>query len=98
MARAVDARHHYPPPSASLTWRQREVVALIAQGLTYKQIAATLNLSVAAVESRMTNAAAAYRLLGSPDQSRYSMRLVFEALKRNEIRWTGDDFAPVREE
>ena len=41
------------PPSPELTARQREILVLVADGLSYKEVGATLNLSEHTVKYHM---------------------------------------------
>lgn len=50
---AVDAEQEPDPPGEHLTPRQREVLALVAQGLSYKEVGAQLSLSPRTVKYHM---------------------------------------------
>jgi len=68
------AEHDQPDPLARLTSRHREVLQLIAEGSSTKEIARKLAISVKTVESHRTNA---FRTLGVHSVSevvRYAIR------------------------
>jgi len=61
-------------PDGPLTARQREVVALIAQGRTMKEVAAVLGLSPRTVETHKYQAMQALRLQTTADLVRYALQ------------------------
>jgi DNA-binding NarL/FixJ family response regulator len=52
---AAAAAHREPSPSQGLTTREREILRLIGQGLSNKQIAARLGIEVATVKNHVHN-------------------------------------------
>ena len=52
---ALMAGRNQPPPAASLTRREREVVALVAEGLSNKQIGRRLGICEKTVKTHLTN-------------------------------------------
>ncbi len=52
---AADAKPSFDPELDQLTGREREVLRLIAQGYTYKEIARELYISVKTVESHVSS-------------------------------------------
>ncbi len=62
-----------PPPDA-LTPREREVLQLIAEGLTSKEIGARLDVALKTVESHRTNVMRKLELHSIADLTRYAIR------------------------
>jgi DNA-binding NarL/FixJ family response regulator len=60
-------------PSSRLTPRQREVLQLVAEGRTRKEIATTLNISVKTVEFHKACLARAFHLRTPADYTRYAI-------------------------
>lgn len=65
---------HPEPATTRLSPREREVVQLIAEGLSTKQIAARLGISVKTVETHRTNILRALRADSVSDIVRYAIR------------------------
>jgi DNA-binding NarL/FixJ family response regulator len=66
-----------PPASSSgdvLTAREREVIQLLAEGKTSKEVAVTLNLSVKTAETHRTNLMRKLGLHSVADLTRYAVR------------------------
>ncbi len=63
------------PPTERLTSREREVVQLLAEGKSNKQIARLLDLSVKTVETHRTAAMRKLELNSLPDLVRYAIRM-----------------------
>jgi DNA-binding NarL/FixJ family response regulator len=57
-----------------LTSREREVIQLLAEGRTSKEVAATLNLSVKTAETHRTNLMRKLGLHSVADLTRYAVR------------------------
>ena len=57
-----------------LTAREREVIQLLAEGRTSKEVAATLNLSVKTAETHRTNLMRKLGLHSVADLTRYAVR------------------------
>ncbi len=64
-----------PPPSAPLTPRQREILQLIAEGRSTKEIAAILHLSVKTVETHRTQLMARLDIHDVAGLVRYAIRI-----------------------
>jgi DNA-binding NarL/FixJ family response regulator len=62
-------------PFEKLTPRQREVLQLIAEGLSNKEIAARLNLSLKTVESHRTELMERLGIHGVAGLTRYAIRM-----------------------
>jgi len=63
------------PTAERLTSREREVVQLLAEGKSNKQIARLLDLSVKTVETHRTAAMRKLELNSLPDLVRYAVRM-----------------------
>ena len=63
-----------PDPLAQLTPRQREILQLIAEGRSTKEIAFTLNLSVKTVETHRAQLMERLEIRDVPGLVRYAMR------------------------
>jgi DNA-binding NarL/FixJ family response regulator len=64
-----------PPPAESvLTAREREVIQLLAEGKTSKEVAVALNLSVKTAETHRTNLMRKLDLHSVADLTRYAVR------------------------
>jgi len=61
-------------PSDPLTTREREVIQLLAEGKTSKEVAVTLNLSVKTAETHRTNLMRKLGLHSVADLTRYAVR------------------------
>lgn len=61
-------------PRAPLTSREREVIQLLAEGRTSKEVAVTLNLSVKTAETHRTNLMRKLGLHSVADLTRYAVR------------------------
>jgi two-component system, NarL family, response regulator NreC len=70
----VDYRKHVTNPIDLLTSREREVLALIAEGKTNKEIANALNLSVYTVESHRGSVMEKLNLHNTGDIVRFALR------------------------
>jgi len=62
------------PASDVLTSREREVIQLLAEGKTSKEVAVTLNLSVKTAETHRTNLMRKLGLHSVADLTRYAVR------------------------
>jgi DNA-binding NarL/FixJ family response regulator len=87
---ASAAREPVAPPfqriksvSDSLTPRQREVLSLVAEGCSRKEIAARLNISVKTVEFHKAALARGFRLRTTADFTRYAIEHGFIDTKQN---------------
>ncbi len=70
----LDYRKHVKDPIDTLTTREREVLRLIAEGKTNKEIATDLNLSVYTVESHRGRVMEKLNLHSSGDLIRFAIR------------------------
>lgn len=70
----VDYRKHVNDPVDRLTVREREVLRLIAEGKTNKEIAASLNLSVYTVDAHRGNIMEKLNLRSAAEIVRFAMR------------------------
>jgi len=70
----VDYRRHVTNPVDLLTSREREILALIAEGKTNKEIAVLLNLSVYTVESHRGSVMEKLNLHNTGDIVRFAIR------------------------
>jgi DNA-binding NarL/FixJ family response regulator len=70
VARAVHARQERPQPVAGLTARERDVLALVAEGLSNTQIAERLHIGVTTVKTHITSLMAK---TGSPNRVRLAL-------------------------
>ena len=70
----TDYRKHVSNPVDLLTGREREVLTMIAEGKTNKEIANTLNLSVYTVESHRGSVMEKLNLHNSGDIIRFALR------------------------
>jgi DNA-binding NarL/FixJ family response regulator len=70
----TDYRKHVTNPVDLLTSREREVLAMIAEGKTNKEIANTLNLSVYTVESHRGSVMEKLNLHNTGDIVRFALR------------------------
>lgn len=61
-------------PGDPLTAREREVIQLLAEGKTSKEVAVTLNLSVKTAETHRTNLMRKLGLHSVADLTRYAVR------------------------
>jgi DNA-binding NarL/FixJ family response regulator len=71
--RGTDARAS-STPRVSVTAREREIVQLLAEGRSNKEVAATLNLSTKTVEAHRANVMRKLRLRSVSDLVRYAVR------------------------
>lgn len=69
-----DYRRHVTNPVDMLTGREREVLAMIAEGRTNKEIATALNLSVYTVESHRGSVMEKLNLHNTGDIVRFAIR------------------------
>jgi len=73
-----NGRHFVPPekdtPNDVLTAREREVIQLLAEGKTSKEVAVTLNLSVKTAETHRTNLMRKLGLHSVADLTRYAVQ------------------------
>jgi len=71
-----DGRHGSQPDDSGdvLTGREREVIQLLAEGKTSKEVAVTLNLSVKTAETHRTNLMRKLGLHSVADLTRYAVR------------------------
>jgi DNA-binding CsgD family transcriptional regulator len=70
-----DGRHGNQDESGDvLTGREREVIQLLAEGKTSKEVAVTLNLSVKTAETHRTNLMRKLGLHSVADLTRYAVR------------------------
>jgi len=69
-----DYRRHVSNPVDVLTSREREVLTMVAEGKTNKEIAAVLNLSVYTVESHRGSVMEKLNLHNSGDMVRFAIR------------------------
>ncbi len=67
-------RREGPPPADALTPREREVLQLIAEGLTSKEIGARIGTTLKTVESHRTNIIGKLDLHSIADLTRYAIR------------------------
>jgi len=67
-------RESQPPPTNRLTPREREVVQLLAEGKSSKEVAVALNLSVKTVETHRTNIMRKLDLHSIADVTLYAVR------------------------
>ena len=65
---------HNLPTGNVLTSREREVIQLLAEGRTSKEVAVTLNLSVKTAETHRTNLMRKLGLHSVADLTRYAVR------------------------
>ena len=65
----------YPSAPSPLTRREKEIVALVAEGLTSKEIAEKLFLSVKTVETHRANIMEKLELKGLADLVRYAIKV-----------------------
>jgi DNA-binding CsgD family transcriptional regulator len=70
----VDYRKHVDAPVERLTVREREVLRLIAEGKTNKEIAAMLTLSVYTVDAHRGNIMEKLNLRSAAEIVRFAMR------------------------
>jgi DNA-binding NarL/FixJ family response regulator len=70
VARAVHARQERPQPVAGLTARERDVLALVAEGLSNTEIAERLHIGVTTVKTHITSLMAK---TGSPNRVRLAL-------------------------
>jgi two-component system response regulator NreC len=70
----TDYRRHVSNPVDLLTGREREILALIAEGKTNKEIANTLRLSVYTVESHRSSVMEKLNLHNTGDIVRFALR------------------------
>lgn len=70
----TDFRKHVSNPLDLLTTREREVLYLIAEGLTNKEVAKRLNLSVYTIEAHRSRVMEKLNLQSSVDLVRFAMR------------------------
>lgn len=63
-----------PPPISQLTSRQREVLQLIAEGRSTRQISAELNISIKTVETHRANLMHRLNVSTTPDLVRFAIR------------------------
>lgn len=71
--RRTEARHH-PDESARLTSREREVLQLLAEGRSNRDIAAELNISVKTVETHRANMMNKLDVASKTELVRYALR------------------------
>jgi len=64
----------FKPSSEALTSREREVIQLLAEGKTSKEVAVALNLSVKTAETHRTNLMRKLNLHSVADLTRYAVR------------------------
>jgi DNA-binding NarL/FixJ family response regulator len=74
LEKGVVAPHGVPPRFPTLTPREREVIQLLAEGRTSKEVAVTLNLSVKTAETHRTNLMRKLGLHSVADLTRYAVR------------------------
>jgi len=67
-------RKKEPSPKSALTPREREVLQLLAEGKTSKEIAVALNLSVKTTETHRTNIMRKLDLHSVADLTLYALR------------------------
>jgi len=70
----TDYRHHVTDPLDLLTTREREVLQMIAEGKTNKEIATTLNLSVYTVEAHRGRVMEKLNLHSAGELVRFALR------------------------
>ena len=63
-----------PPPISQLTPRQREILQLIAEGRSTRQISEELNISIKTVETHRANLMHRLRVSTTPDLVRFAIR------------------------
>lgn len=69
-----DSEPEQKPSSEALTSREREVIQLLAEGKTSKEVAVALNLSVKTAETHRTNLMRKLNLHSVADLTRYAVR------------------------
>ena len=69
-----NGKHRSPDEGNVLTGREREVIQLLAEGKTSKEVAVTLNLSVKTAETHRTNLMRKLGLHSVADLTRYAVR------------------------
>jgi len=69
-----NGKHRRPDEGDVLTGREREVIQLLAEGKTSKEVAVTLNLSVKTAETHRTNLMRKLGLHSVADLTRYAVR------------------------
>jgi DNA-binding NarL/FixJ family response regulator len=69
-ARALLSAHRTPDPAASLSEREREVLAMVAEGLPNKVIARRLGISEKTVKAHLTSV---YRQIGVTDRTQAAL-------------------------
>jgi DNA-binding NarL/FixJ family response regulator len=74
LTRDRDDGHEMPSAQSILTAREREVIQLLAEGKTSKEVAVTLNLSVKTAETHRTNLMRKLNLHSVADLTRYAVR------------------------
>ena len=72
--RVGQEQREHDPASDVLTSREREVIQLLAEGKTSKEVAVTLNLSVKTAETHRTNLMRKLGLHSVADLTRYAVR------------------------
>jgi len=72
--RAIGAERDEDSSTDALTSREREVIQLLAEGRTSKEVAVTLNLSVKTAETHRTNLMRKLGLHSVADLTRYAVR------------------------
>lgn len=70
----ADCDNEIAPPVEVLTSREREVIQLLAEGRTSKEVAVTLNLSIKTAETHRTNLMRKLGLHSVADLTRYAVR------------------------
>jgi DNA-binding NarL/FixJ family response regulator len=74
LTRERDDGQEIPSAQSILTAREREVIQLLAEGKTSKEVAVTLNLSVKTAETHRTNLMRKLNLHSVADLTRYAVR------------------------